>query len=570
MKNFKFLKYIIVFSIMVLFFSTSDLSAKWISLGFEDTWNDGLFKGYKGGIVSFCLDNIKRPHLICNINDGVKKVDYYIYFDGLNWKGLESEEPTELTMIPNNFLSNVVMKLDSKNFPHLLYYERPDDNKNFRILNYIFWDGTGWSQKSEVIRTDHDIDSLSLESAGFNFAIDKSDRPHVIYLLNTAPKMQDYSYICHRYLDNGEWKTLNDGDQVPGVFKEITDITGKHSNDWIFAKRNIKLDSKGYPHIGCMLYYGPLDEDPSTCIYTFYDGEKWTGIDDSQKETGLPDSYITNEGDYPKINFNFHIDKDDNVHFIYSASINDERQVVYRKWDGINWSGLKANEEYSNIDLDFYYLYYFSNLSDTGTPSILTLSNPILRYNYWDGSSWKSFGGKDKIFEIVPIGFINSDIRGFEPEENNKSEIAGKFYIKDSQGNYIFHISVLKWEDETVPTVELYTNDLDHPTSEPNVRIYGRLNNPFDHDTNINLIVAMMNPQGDILFFPNWTKDYSSIPLTLPAGYALPWSELLNFAIPSDSPPVKTSGTYYFGILLNKPGTSEYYSYDVKKFNVVE
>jgi hypothetical protein len=559
----------LLFFVLVLFLilNTSVSLAKWVSIGFDETWNDGLFKGNKLDILGFCLDGKNNPHLLCSVNSKCN----YLYFDGKSWKGFEGNEPTEITMFTNPLSeSNPVMRIDSKNFPHLIYFEH-DALWKINNLNYIFWDGSKWSEKNEIIRTNSDTDPLIITGTSFNFILDKNDQPHVIYLINTAPKMQNYSYICYRYLDNGEWKTLDDGDKESGVFKEITNIYGKYTDrDKTWARHYIKLDSKGYPHIGCMLYYGPELSDPSSCIYTYYDGEKWTGIEGSQKEMGLPDSYIDVEGDIDKYNFNVHIDKDDNVHFIYTAKIDGISHVVYRKWDGSKWSGLKSDEDYSNVDLDFYRSDYFSNLSSTGTPNIFRTGATFNSYNYWDVSSWAGLGGTDKLNGITPTGFIKTVIKGFEAEECPKSFIAGTFSYRDSQGNYTYHISVLKWEDETVPTVELYTNDLDHPTSDPTVRICGRLNNPYSHDADINLIVAMMNPQGDILFFPNWTKDYNFMPLILPAGYALPWTELLYFAIPSDSPPVKTAGTYYFGILLNKPGTNDYYSYDIKPFYITE
>jgi len=558
-KNFVAFKFYLAVSVIALLCVPSSAITKWVSLGFDDPWNEGLFKS-TGGVYTVsgvCFDKDKNPHIL--VNDIL-----YTYWDGEKWRGLESDEPTEIGY-PEGFC-HVEMRVDSKKRPHLLFTRVVD---TVRSLNYIYWEGEKWSDINIVVSTDSTVDSYKLVESSFNFFLDEDDNPHVTYMVRPIPST-GYWHLYYRFFKNGKWQSYGNGDEGLGIFNKIEESMPG------FPK--IKLDSRNYPHVLCSMTIVDSMTDPVRGkYYTFWDGEKWTGIGNSHKLSGgLPSSTITTMS---ARGHHFYIDSNDNVHFTYPAEIEGpsqekEQVVVYTKWDGERWSGLRAGETVTVIDLDIFPVYaYKVDFNEENTLNILTHFQypPHLRYYYWDGDSWEGLGGTNVGLGVIPSKIIQPGAEYLKSLEYPFSLIACKYHGV-YQGEEFSFISVLRWEEESIPTVELYVDDFEHALSgeEEEIVINGRMHNPFESETDVNIIVAMLTPEEDILYFPRWSEGYREIPVTLPAGFALPWTELLTFPLPSESPPIDRTGTYYFGIFLQNPVDREFYTYDIKPFYIVE
>jgi len=541
-ENFSF--YFILIILTLLTFFPPVLDAKWVSLGFDDPWNEGLFRGEKSiAVVGFELDSNKNPHLFISYRSD----KIYLYWDGEKWRGLEGIEPTKLRF-PEGAGSKE-MRLDSKDRPHFVYSVRVDDKIN--TLNYVFWDGEKWSEPVEVLRTNKDIDDYYL-NGDIAFTLDRNDNPHIVYTVRPTvfnPE-RSYCYLRYGYLEDGEWKSLGDGDRGKGVFKELADYNPQ------FPK--IRLDSRGFPHILCGVNLGTDPDAPVVKAYTFWDGEKWAGIDGSHTPAGLPDSYVEHHIAGLTRHY-FYIDSEDVVHFVYPSGSIIGQGSIYYKWDGERWSNLLDEDGFSVLeDEPNLANFYTPSFNEVNTLSFLA-DRPLhwLRYHYWNGSTWAGLGGTDQGSGLIPTTTSEheflANVAGIAYHEYPSSYIFlpvhKNFHYPDR--TYItYYIAVLRWEEEVVPTVELYVDDFKHALSSEKVEkiiINGRLHNPFESETNVNIIVAMLTPAGDILYFPAWSEGYREIPVTLPAGFALPWTELLTFPLPSELPPIDQAGTYYFG-----------------------
>jgi len=66
---------------------------KWISLGFEDTWNNGLFSVHNDSINirDFCVDGDSNSHLIVQ-----KGFYFYLRWNGVGWQGLSGAHITKI------------------------------------------------------------------------------------------------------------------------------------------------------------------------------------------------------------------------------------------------------------------------------------------------------------------------------------------------------------------------------------------------------------------------------------------------------------------------------------------
>jgi hypothetical protein len=558
--NTRLLIYIILLLLIIL--RPLITHAKWVSYGYDDPWNDGLFK-YQNtmlAVSAMLIDSQKKPHLIINFNEKY----YYAQWDGKTWRGLKEDRPEELFFLDSSG-GRFVAKLDQENKPHIIFIK---SDSQLTSLNYLYWETDNWSNINQMV-VDQENDGFYLYGE-LDFTLDKNKKPHVVYRIVIPPTIAPPNgrlYQYYKYIDNDEWLSFGNADKDVGIFKEI-------GNDKIVGATSILTDSSNKPHIfGCLFYGNPMYNPPRSMLYTYWDGKKWTGINNSQTDNGLPNSYCEMDSSHPTKG-KFFIDSKDNVSFSSLSGINatnNKPNIIFMKWDGQKFNSLKGDDNFFIEDLGLYKSAYYVDLNEINSINILSHFGG-LRYFYWEGESWLGLCNSNNFPGIKPSGTIYDSVGAFQLLDYPSPIIASSFYSNYKKGTVTTkHISVIRWEEETVPTIELFIDDFEKSmTQNEKISINARLNNPFDHDTSIDLIVAIMNPQGDILFFPKWTKNYNSIPLTLPAGYALPWTELFNFAIPSDSPPVKTPGTYYLGILLNKPGTTDYYSYDVKPFYIVE
>jgi len=559
--------YISALTIVCILINCVTLEAKWVNLGFEETWNNGLFYSnelyYGITIGNACFDSDKNPHMLTIIQNFNF---YYTFWDGEKWGGLEGVEPTPLDF---DEISFIIMEIDSKNYLHFVYSK--NESKTVKSLNYIFWNGESWSDSVQIIKTDKEIDEYYLGDLK-SFGLDKENNPHILFSMKNGTTKN--MHIYYKYQNEGAWASLDDSDKGFGLFKNI--------EDYIYDLGILQFDSKGFPHLFVSSNIGDYGEEKLyTRNYIYWNGEEWQGIEGSDTQTGIRYAEVKEISR----NFDFFIDSKDNVHFVYPAEIEGSIEIIYAKWDGENWYGLRDGESYTKIEIDFFIgQWWFSvNFNEVNTLNFLVetgiLGRTEVKYNYWDKKSlsWKGLGGSNMEHGIVPsdvfkFSYAGLGFSGFEFDRYPSSIITGIYHGFPGNGKYFSFASVLKWEEEILPTIELYTDNFEHSMSAEDdaIKISGRVHNPFDSSVDVSIVAAMMTPAEEILYFPRWSEDYNDIALTLPTGFVLPWSELMNFDLPSESPPIDQAGTYYFGMFLINSDDGDFYSYDVKKFYVVD
>ena len=557
----KKLNFFTFFAILLLLVQLEYLESKWLSFPDNyDQWNEGLklLEDYKLSIKGFD-SNSNICFFLKDDNDNY----YYTVWDGKSWKGLSDDEITKIDFLNSSNHFNL-LKYDSEGRPHFTFIRRIKIEAHTIVsLFYIFFDGEKWSDAQKIVETDSRVGEEELWDVCIDFVLNGSeDVVHFVYTMGNLSS--PYWHLHYRYMEDGLIKTLGDGDTNLGVFKEIPD-----------SKPNfpiIQVDSRGHPYIACTMIHDYPDMSTPRCL-TYWNGSEWAGIGDSQKISGLPYSTADLSG---ASGMTFKKDDEDKLHFVFPGKAEDALSVLYMSWDGERWSGLKNDEDYTILDMieyPFYdFLVNFTNKKDFEVLcGVNSLDYSYLRYYFWDGNTFSSKGGSNREHGLLPSDFLGTTIYDFKSTGSNEPITLLKVHW-DLEGEHHEHYSALMLEEEVVPTIELYVDNFEHSISAGNdvIKINGRLHNPLDGPADVNLIIAMLPPGAEILYFPGWSTGYISIPLTLPAGFILPWSELLVFDVPSESPPVNQTGTYYFGIFVQDVKRGDFFKYDIKTFHVVE
>jgi hypothetical protein len=80
--------------------------------------------------------------------------------------------------------------------------------------------------------------------------------------------------------------------------------------------------------------------------------------------------------------------------------------------------------------------------------------------------------------------------------------------------------------------------------------------------------IVLLNPAGQLLFFPGYTTDISLIPnLMIPADFSLYDVSLSSQTLPGSNPPIDNFGGYTVAFGLSEPGTINFLTIGSKAFN---
>ncbi len=269
------------------------------------------------------------------------------------------------------------LKLDSYNYPYIVYY----DWDNF-ILKYAKWNGSIWNIQN--------VDNVG--SSGFfcSLCIDSNNLPYISYQENgsidgnlkyakwngsswdisVVDSVDDTGHDSSLDLDNLNYPHISYCDITNNSLKyarwngSAWDISTVDSSINGFQHTSIAVDSRNYPHIS---YRDQANQDLK---YAYWNGTNWNiSVVDSQGEVGLHSS--------------IKLDSNDFSHISYGCGYNIG-SLKYAYWNGTNW----------NVEI-------VDSQSNTGRYSSLALDNneyPIISYNdmdtgnlklaYWDGTKW--------------------------------------------------------------------------------------------------------------------------------------------------------------------------------------
>ncbi len=196
----------------------------------------------------------------------------YAKFNGTEWT-LETVDTEGLVGVHTS------MKLDSKGYPHIAYYD-----ETWGRLKYARWNGTDWS--IEVVDQDEDV---GMECS---LALDSKDYPHITYMdLWNGP-------MKYARWDGSEWRI------------ELVGTLGPAAGQY----NSLALDSMDYPHVA---YYSWANV---AIKYVYFDGREWEFI------------HVDSKG-WQQVSLA--LDSNDRAHMGYIDRT--ELALAYTYWDGSGW-----------------------------------------------------------------------------------------------------------------------------------------------------------------------------------------------------------------------------------------
>ena len=327
-----------------------------------------------GRSVSYTFDNAGTFEVTLNVSDIAGFWDTDIVEIIVQDTGMWYKYTIEQSYYGGNYSS---LATDSKNRPHIAYYDRYDDE-----LIYLHFDGTIW-KKETVKEVDEYYTYVSIE-------IDSNDHPHISYI-------DDYE-LWYAYFDGEEWNTeiVNDNGRVyrytslaldpddrPHIFYyDYNDELGyayydgtEWNDEYIYEYDggyiSADLDSNGVPHV-CFSNVGWGFNGTSHIIYGYFEEGVWN----FESFELNPQNYY-----YYGPQYSLELDSEDRPHISYFDGKTD---LIYMIRDGGNWieetiDSVGQSGGYPSIDLD-----------DRGRPHVSyhDARNRFFKYAYREGENW--------------------------------------------------------------------------------------------------------------------------------------------------------------------------------------
>ncbi|MBU1626144.1 TlpA family protein disulfide reductase, partial [bacterium] len=115
------------------------------------------------------------------------------------------------------------------------------------------------------------------------------------------------------------------------------------------------------------------------------------------------------------------------------------------------------------------------------------------------------------------------------------------------------------------PFIIVTTDAREYTMSEDTMGVYLEAGNPGP-DKYVNIIFALYHVppgslEGSLWFYPDWTKSYKEILLTIPAQFTLAKTKVFDVPLPSlerNAPPIPEAGEYIWAVAFTEPGTTDF------------
>jgi ligand-binding sensor domain-containing protein len=324
----------------------------------------------------------------------------------------------------------------------------------------------------------------------------------------------------------------------------------------------IQLDGEAYSVV--------LDENDNPWVTTkeagvlFYDGETWT----QYLADGMAPGKMMRDGA---------IDSDGNLWFVGNDGIS--------KYDGDTWvffnedNGLISNDVFSIlIDKDGYFWFGTSkgvSRFDGNEEWIdYTIDNGLIsnsrvnrifqdkKGNIWfnspaDGVS--KFDGTTWSYYTIDDGLPSNSVTSFAEDTN------GNIWFGTTDG-----IAILHQEEAPYPEVNIYVDKTEYKQSDT---IKVSIDGENKGDTKAaDVWLVMLDPAQNLYFATLWNSNPAPTlqNITFPTGFMLPMTEILQFSVPNNLPPIGALDNYIFAVGLADPGTYNFFNISTAPFSIVE
>jgi hypothetical protein len=410
-------------------------SMKWVTIDGEDfnpnTDNVAPMSRYGGSIILAQTLRLEgNPYLF--VDNGYRKK--CIRWNGTKWVNLDGSPWHNATKYCSSLIqrdhSDVSMKLDSNNNPHLIWSEETTDEylSSDEEIFYARWDNDKWvTVNGEEFDYESGNGNVSKNKKMCNavtpsFALDSQNIPHVVWVSYGSGKKSSSEYRLINYVTWNENSWVNDVGKKYLSNSVSKSLVGRFSNaeisgDFYAENPIILIDSEDNP---CIIW-NYHEENYEHChmrvnqgvFIKKFDGD-WVGIDE-----WMWDPYLGGSGrlsykfcDFGQIT-SFDIDSHDSPHLVWTDTVElGNLQISIIKGVDNTWKTLHDEKWGFLHDSDSIHLLWHHNVYEYKRHKETRES--YLFYSKWDGENWRTIDGQifdiqSKNFGIVAITFSDNE-----------------------------------------------------------------------------------------------------------------------------------------------------------------
>ncbi|HPF49907.1 MAG TPA: hypothetical protein PLP35_09465, partial [Caldisericia bacterium] len=329
-----------------------------------------------------------------------------VEFNSYPWETVEGSIYNPFSSVSKNDgisqLSSIA--IDSAGFPHMVYQDNSTGNNE---IFYTFWNGSYWAVAGgdayNPWENNANISRNNGDSAYPVLVLDNADNPHISWHDNT-PGNYEIFYIKY---DNPSLNWINSQSINYDPATNNANISTNSGRSWF---PSMTLDSTNNPHI----VWDDFTYGNREILYSWWNGSDWICTDGSTYNPATGNARVSQNGGH-SCNPTIELDASDTPHIAWHDFSYGNREVMYVKWDGNNWScddGIVYNPATGNANVSSN-----GGTSDNASLEIDSLGNPHLSwwdgsygsleivYMYWDGNDWLCADGS----VYNPTNYVNSN-----------------------------------------------------------------------------------------------------------------------------------------------------------------
>jgi len=366
--------------------STPYQGGPWHSLG-RSAAGQGISGPLNSVPQGLAVDSRGRPHIIWDTREGRDSTQvYYAYFNGRRWSGIGgSRRRGGISHSSRAGSTRARLALDRHDRPHVVWI----NNEDYRSIEYRHFDGRKWQADR--------IPWFKSETGQLALAVDRGGRPHIAAIERAEERDSPWpQVVTYRYWDGRKWRTRG-GNQTGYIFQVQP---GGYLDSICLA-----LDAQDRPHLA----WG----DSKHIYYTYWDGECWM---DRRASNGWRGVDQTDERSFTP---SLALDRQDRPHLVWREETAEHGlQVYYRFWEANRWierDGSATGGGLSAFGRNCFLPQVAVDAQER--PHVIWCADPMpeapgpderteVYYKYWNGRRWAEAAGSGH-----GLGLTNNETR---------------------------------------------------------------------------------------------------------------------------------------------------------------